>query len=115
MTERQTVPFSTPAGTSIVLRSYLTGREAADIKSIMLSSLKMSMSDQESKKVDMGRISGAVLVEQERKTLGYLLVSVNGNTTAPVEVLLDLPSTEYDAVLKEIEKIKNPTTPENSA
>jgi hypothetical protein len=110
--ERQTRELVTTAGTKIFLKSYLTGREAADIKSIMLSSLKMSMNDAETKKVDMGGISGAVLLEQERKTLGYLLVSVNGDAENPVEKLLDLPSTEYDAVLKEIENIKNPTTPE---
>lgn len=112
MAERETKEFSTVAGTKFVLKSYLTGREAADIKGTLLSSLKMSMSDLESKKVDMGGISGAVLVEQERKTLTYLLVSVNGDSERPVETLLDLPSTEYDAVLKEVEKIKNPTTPE---
>jgi hypothetical protein len=109
---RDTRDFVTPAGTKIVLKAYLTGREASDIKSVLLSSLKMSMGDLETKKLDMGALSGAVLVEQERKTLGYLLVSVNDNTTAPVEALLDLPSSEYDAVLKEIETIKNPTKPE---
>jgi hypothetical protein len=113
MPDRQETSFTTPAGSVIVLRAYLTGREAADIKSIMLSSLKMSMSDFESKKLDMGGLSGDVLAQQERKTLDYLVVSVNGDTDKPVEKLLDLPSTEYDAVLKEIEKIKNPTMPAN--
>jgi hypothetical protein len=113
MTDRQTVSFTTPAGNTIVLRSYLSGREAADIKSIMLSSLKLSMNDFESKKIDMGGLSGTVLAEQERKTLDYLVVSLNGETENAVEKLLDLPSTEYDAVLKEIEKIKNPTMPAN--
>jgi hypothetical protein len=112
MAERQTTSFKTPAGNVVVLRSYLTGRESADLKSILLSSLKMSMSDLENKKVDMGGLSGAVLAQQERKTLDYLVVSVDDETENPVEKLLDLPSTEYDAVLKEIEKIKNPTTPE---
>jgi hypothetical protein len=115
MSERQTTTFTTPAGNKIVLRTYLTGREAADIKNVMLSSLKMSMSDFESKKMDMGGLSGDILVQQERKTLEYLIVSVNGTTEKPLDALLDLPATEYDAVLKEVEKIKNPTTPENSA
>ena len=94
-----------------MLRSYLTGREASDIKAVMLSSLKMTMSDLENKKVDLGGISGSVIAEQERKTLECLVVSVNGDAENPVEKLLDLPSTEYDAVLKEVETIKNPTTP----
>jgi hypothetical protein len=112
MSDRQTKEFTTPSGHAIVLRTYLTGREAAEIKSIMLASLKMTMSDLESKKVDMGGLSGSVLVEQERKTLDSLIVSVDGSTENPVEKLLDLPSPDYDAVLKEIETIKNPTTPE---
>jgi hypothetical protein len=115
MVDRQTTSVTTQAGNVIELRSYLTGREAADIKSILLSSLKMTLSDFESKKVDMSGLSGGVLAEQERKTLSYLLVSINGETENAVEKLLDLPSTEYDFVLKEIEKIKNPTTPEKSA
>jgi hypothetical protein len=110
---RETKEFTTPGGRKVVLHAYLTGREAADIKSTMLSSLRMSMTDLENKKVDMGGISGAVLVEQEKKTLGYLLVSVDGDSSTPVDRLLDLPSTEYDAVLTEVEKIKNPTKPGN--
>jgi hypothetical protein len=113
MAERETKEFTTPAGHKIILNAYLTGREAAAIKAVMLASLKMTMSDLESKKVDMGGLSGDVLAQQERKTLDFLIVSVNGSAETPVEKLLDLPSTEYDAVLKEIETIKNPTTPEN--
>jgi hypothetical protein len=113
MSDRETYQFTTPTGTAVVLRSYLSGREASDIKNLMLSSLKMSMSDLENKKIDMGGISGDVIAQQERKTLDYLVVSVNGETENAVEKLLDLPSTEYDAVLKEIEKIKNPTKPAN--
>jgi len=112
MADRENTSLTTPAGNTFVLRAYLTGREAAEVKAIMLSSLKMTMSDLESKKVDMGGLSGEVLAQQERKTLEYLLVSVNGETENAVDKLLDLPSTEYDAVLKKIEEIKNPTTPE---
>jgi hypothetical protein len=114
MSDRETKEFTTPAGHKVALNNYLTGREAAAIKAIMLSSLKMTMGDLESKKVDMGGLSGAVLIEQERATLGYLLVSIDGETNAPLDRLLDLPSSEYDAVLKEVEIIKNPTTPEKS-
>jgi|GEM_PF-5499229 len=112
MTDRETRMFITPNSHQILLHTYLTGREAAAIKSVMLSSLKMSMSDLESKKVDMGGFSGTMIEDQERKTLDFLIVSVDGDTDNPVEKFLDLPSAEYDAVLLEIEKIKNPTTPE---
>ena len=41
-----------------------------------------------------------------------VLVSVNGDKENPVEKLLDLPASEYEAALAEIERIKNPTSPE---
>jgi hypothetical protein len=113
MADRETKLFITPNSHQVLLHTYLTGREASALKSILLSSLKMTMSDMESKKVDMGGISGETLAEQERKTLEFLIVSVDGSAENAVEKFLDLPSSEYDAVLKEIENIKNPTTPEN--
>jgi hypothetical protein len=112
MTERETREFVTPAGRTIVLRTYLTGREASDIKSAMLSALKMNMEDAQSGRVNVNDVPGTFLVEQERKALGYLVVSVDGDTATPVDKLLDLPSTEYDAVVREVNAIQNPTTPE---
>jgi hypothetical protein len=112
MTERETRLFITPNSNQVLLRTYLTGRDAAEIKGVMLSSLKMTVSDLDTKRVDMGSISGDVIAAQERKVWECLIVSVNGDAENPVETFLDLPSADYDAVLAEIEHIKNPTTPE---
>jgi hypothetical protein len=72
----------------------------------------MNMDDAQSGKVNMGDVSGTFLVEQEQKALELLVVSFDGDTTAPITKLLDLPSAEYDEVVKEVNKIQNPTTPE---
>lgn len=112
MPERETREFTTPGGRKIVLRTYLTGREANEIKAVMLSAVKMGMTDAQEGKVAMDSIPGSFMVEQEKKALSYLLVSLDGDANAPVEKLLDLPSTEYDAVIKEVNAIQNPTTPE---
>lgn len=109
---RTTQDFTTPAGHKVVLNAYLTGREAQDLKSIMFASLKVNMDDAQTGKVSVGDVPSSFLVDQERKALAYLVVSIDGDVTEPVSKLLDLPSTEYDAVLKEINKIQNPTTPE---
>jgi hypothetical protein len=113
MSNRQTKEFTTPGGHKVVLYTYLTGREAQDLKSIMFSSLKVSMDDVQSGKVGLGDVPSTFLVDQEKKALSYLVVSVDGNETAPIDALLDLPSSEYEAVIKEINAIQNPTTPEN--
>jgi hypothetical protein len=51
MSERETKEFIAPSGHSVVLRTYLTGREANEIKAAMFSSLKMNMDDAQSGKV----------------------------------------------------------------
>ena len=108
---RVTKTIFTPLGHTVVLNAYLTGREAQELKSIMFTALKVSMEDVQSGKVSLGDVPSAFLVEQEKKALAFLVVSVDGDATAPVDKLLDLPSTEYDAVVKEINAIQNPTTP----
>ena len=94
------------------MRTYLTGREANELKAVMFSALKMNMEDAQSGKVNVSDVPGTFLVDQERKALGFLVVSVDGDATAPVDKLLDLPSAEYEAVVKEVNAIQNPTTPE---
>jgi hypothetical protein len=61
----------------------------------------------------LGEVPSSFLVEQEKKALTFLVVSVNGDSIASVDALLALPSSEYDSVVREINKIQNPTTPEN--
>jgi hypothetical protein len=114
MADRETRPFITPGGRTVTLRTYLTGREANDLKSVMYSALKMNMADAQSGKVNVSDVPGTFLVEQEHKALGFLVVSIDGDMDSPVEKLLDLPATEYEAVVAEINKIQNPTTPEKS-
>jgi hypothetical protein len=114
MTERETKTFVTPGGRTVVLNAYLTGREANEIKNAMFGALKMNMEDAQSGKVNVSDVPGTFLAEQERKALGFLVVSVDGDPSDPVEKLLDLPSAEYEAVVAEANKIQNPTTPERS-
>ena len=111
MSERETTTITTPGGHTVVLKAYLTGREALDLKEMTYSALKLNMHDVQSGKVDVGDISGQFLIEQEKKAFGILLVSVDSETNAPLEALLQLPASEYAAVKAEIDKITNPTTP----
>jgi hypothetical protein len=113
MAERETKEITTPLGHKVVLRSYLTGREANELKAVMFSAVKMNMDDVQSGKIGVGEVPGTFLVEQEKKALDILLVSLDGDTNAPVDKLLDLPSTEYDAVVKAVNEIQNPTMPAN--
>src|ERR1700675_3516832 len=110
MSERETKEFITPGGRKIILRTYLTGRESNQLKSVMFSALKMNMEDAQSGKVNVSDVPGTFLAEQERKALDILIVSIDGDTAAPVDKLLDLPASEYDAVVREVNAIQSPPT-----
>ena len=114
MGERETKQFTTPGGRAVVLRAYLTGREANEIRNAMFGAMKLNMEDAQSGKVNVSDVPGTFLAEQERKALGFLVVSVDGDAADPVEKLLDLPAGEYEAVVKEANAIQNPTKPEKS-
>ena len=114
MSDRETREFIAPAGHKVVLRTYLTGRETTELKSIMFSALKVNMDDAQSGKIGVGELPSSFLIEQEKKAMNFLVVSVDGDASAPVDTLLDMLSTEYDAVVKEVNKIQNPTMPEKS-
>jgi len=81
----------------------------------MFSALKMNMEDAQSGKVNVSDVPGTFLVEQERKALDILIVSIDGDTASPADKLLDLLASEYEAVVKEVNAIQNPTSRGNSA
>jgi hypothetical protein len=115
MSERETKTFATPAAHSVVFKAYLTGREAQELKSVLFGALKVGIDDAQAGKVNIENMSGDFLLAQERKAMSLVLVSLDGNTENVLEQLLDLPSSEYDAVKAEVDKITNPTKPGNSA
>jgi hypothetical protein len=110
--DRETKEFTTPAGNKVVLRTYLTGKESNELKAIMYADLKIDATDASSGKVALADIPAGFMISQEKKLMGFLVVSVNGETNAPVEKLEDLPEAEYNAVLVEVQKIRVPFKPE---
>src|SRR4051812_21648257 len=113
MADRETKIVTTPAGHKIELRTYLTGREANQLKELLLADLKLSTADIESGKVEIGDIPASFLVKQEEKSVELLVVSIDGVTdNAAQTVLHEFPEREYQAVIEAINEIRNPTTPE---
>ena len=106
--ERETREFTTPAGNKIVLRTYLTGKESNELKAIMYADLKINAADAADGKVSLADIPAAFMIAQESKAVQFLVVSVNGDTSAPVAKLEELPESEYNAVLAEVQKIRIP-------
>lgn len=109
MSERETKGFVTTAGNKIVLRTYLSGNESNQLKAIMYADLKIDASDAANGgKAALADMPATFILAQEQKALEFLVVSVNGDTTAPLAVLGDLPEADYNEVLAEVQKIRVP-------
>jgi hypothetical protein len=113
MPERESKPFVTPGNHTVVLRTYLTGKESSALKAIMYSELKINPSDAATGKVVLGDMPATFLVSQEEKALEFLVVSVDGDTNAYLAKLGDLPEADYNAVLAEVQKIRVPLVPKS--
>jgi hypothetical protein len=92
----------------IELRTYLTGKESSELKAIMYADLKIDASDAASGKVGLADIPAAFMIKQEQKAQEFLVVSVNGDATNPIEALGNLREADYNAVLAEVAKIRVP-------
>lgn len=106
--ERETKTVKTPGGHDLVLKTYLTGRESNELKSLLFSSVKINSSDAEAGNVAIGDISGQLVLDQERKSIELLVVSLDGTAEGATDRILDLPEAEYAAVVEEINKIRSP-------
>jgi hypothetical protein len=111
--ERETKTITTPGGRTVVLRSYLTGREENELKGILYADLKMNADDLQSGKMSITDIPASFVVKQEEKAIELLVVSVDGKSENAAQAVLDLPSSDYASIVDEINKLRNPTTPKN--
>jgi hypothetical protein len=112
MIERENKAFVTPGSHTVVLRTYLSGREARILNEIMYEILKINPADPSGNKAaSLSEIPMAFMIPQQQKMLEFLVVSVDGKTENPVSLLEELPESEYNAVLAECTRIRVPLVP----
>jgi hypothetical protein len=105
MQERETKTITTPDGKAVVVNTYLTGRESNQLKEILYAGLKMGMSDISAGITEIKDIPASLLLDQEKKALEMLVVSIDGATDGVVEKLLDMKDTEYQFIVSEINNV----------
>ena len=110
MPERETKEIVTPIGAiKVVLKSWLTGRESREIRSVLLDNVDFSAvpkdANQESDLVPDYKIKGSVLEEAQDKAFETVIVSVDGKTEKVADIVLDMRDEDFDFVVKEIDKI----------
>ena len=109
--QRETKTVSLVSGISAIIHTYLTAREANEIKEVMMKAMKIDIADLKvGNDVPLkGQIDGAILMEQERMAIKALVVSING-VSGP-EVVENMRSDDYNKLVEEINIIRNGNLP----
>lgn len=98
--DRETKELTSPDGKhKVVIKSYLTGREANEAKAVLLQGVTSIVEPGERPKLPLTNS-----LPYERKILELLVVSFDGSPDNALERLEDLPSAEYDALVADIKK-----------
>lgn len=101
--DRETKSIKTPSGIELIIKTYLTTREYRCIEDVFLSSVKMNTSGT----VD-GGVPGSVVKLAEDELIKQAIVSVKGESENILETMLDMRKPDFDFVIAELNKIKDP-------
>ena len=101
--ERETKVVTLPSGASVTVYTYLTGGEHREYRSIFAKIAKANVSDIKEGVTSIlfkGEIDGTILIEQEKVLVKSLVKECVGGVD-------NLRASDYDALVAELNKIKN--------
>lgn len=109
---RPTEELTTPGGRKVVVYTYLTGREANEIKQEILKVMKIDTKEvlqsasAGKEEIPMtGDLTGEFLLVQERKLVSFLVKSVDGDDKNASDKVFDMSNSEYQYIVKELNRI----------
>lgn len=85
--ENSNIEFKTALGTEIVLRPYITGRQAEILTEVT------------------GETTEKKNIALSHKTIELVVVSVNGKSDKVVEDILDLPFADYIEITEKVQEV----------
>jgi hypothetical protein len=103
--ERETKTFTTKGGHEIVHKTYVTGRESNEIQKVLLKDVKIEAGMGTKLSPFMSGFSAASITELNNKTIEILVVSVDGKKENVLDIVLDLPNTDYSEVVTALNEI----------
>jgi hypothetical protein len=121
---RETKELTTPHGHKVVIYTHITARGQREVQSLFMRHLQINkIPEQGAKELsDIGQlegVTGEIMMQAQDIALKHMVVSVDGNTTAPDSLVLDLPPDDANFVFAEIDKLtadekKGSPEPQNS-
>jgi len=98
--EREIKKIKTLSGVELELKSYLTGREVRVLQSCYLD--KLNVEADEKGKTVLKNIKGSLIKEIEDAQIKAVILSVRGKNEKILDLVLDLPSVDYNFVMNEV-------------
>lgn len=98
MENRETKELTSTGGHKVVINAYLTGRESNDVKAELFKGIMISGAQGEKPSIPLVNT-----IPQVRITLDKLVISFDGKAEGAVDAIEDLPSEEYDELVKAIQ------------
>lgn len=107
--QRETITLETPRSkTKVEVKTYLTGREKRAITTAYFNDkLEVNSETRVVKGIDFNIINKA-----EEIAWNSIVVSIDGKTENIVNTILDMHSEDYEFIVKEVNKIANPSNSE---
>lgn len=113
MNEREYKEIVTPIdGHKLKIKAWLTGRERREIRSVLLSGVSFSATDDAENPVPDYKFDGKSLDIMQDKSIENIVVEVNGKTENVLNDILDMKEKDYEFVIKEIDKVTSGINPE---
>ena len=101
--ERETKTVKTPLGKEVEIKAYMTFGEKQEIQAIYLGGMKAEIGPDN--KPVVKEIRGEILTEAQHKLIEMAVVSYDGAKENILQLILDIPASEGDFILAEIDKI----------
>ena len=96
---------------TLVVNTYLTGREARTIEGVMMDKLEMSQSTKDGDEKGETMITGfkgSILSDRQDLQVKAVIVSFDGKTENILDTILDLPRDDSEEVMKIVSEIAEP-------
>lgn len=90
---------------TVVVHTYVTGRELRQIEGAMMDKLEMSQKDGSQ---EIKGFKGSMLAERQDMQIKAVVVSVDGQSDNVVDAVLDLPATESEQIMDYVKELTEP-------
>ena len=101
--ERETKKIKTGGGYELEILTYITARESREIQSVYLNEMKMNIDD--AGKPNIKDINPDLANKAQDVTLGIIVKKLDNSTENILERLLDLPSTDFEEIIVEVNNL----------